>query len=177
MPAKVTKQYKPGKPFIQNLPASAMQGSSRYLMAIANVLAESVRDMIKYQLALRPPTSEEFTQWKKRHGFDTRTLVMTKEYMNSIIVFEAPIGNKKNYYAVSVGVVDKPHSRAKVAMSLLAKWLEYGTKHMPARPHWRVVWEGFRVRIPMYSEKIRIEVMRELYAKESGVRLEYKKVT
>jgi len=174
VPYRLEKKYKAAKPFVDLIATAAMRGGSRYVRSVAYMLAEAVRDMIEYQFNLRPPISDQWRQWKETHGFDARTLVMTGEYKNSIGVIESggpkkSSGLRAGTYTISVGLPRRAHKRAGVALVQLAKWLEYGTKHMPERPHWRAVWDRFRIRIPRSAEQIRIETLRELHALEHGV--------
>jgi len=165
MPSRVTKRYKKAKPFVQGIRKAVFEGSTRYLRKVATLLAESVQDTILYQINIKPPLSDAWLERKRREGYDLRILVMTQEYVDNISVIETPTPRSRGgTFEVSVGFPNKPHSRAKVAFAQLMLWLEYGTRKMPARPHWRPVWERFKVRMPQHAERIRIEVLRDLLA-------------
>jgi hypothetical protein len=139
-------------------------------------MVETVKDIIENQLDIKPPLNEKYKEWKKRHGFDERILIMTGEYLDSICVIEkqeqpdVTKGQRKGRFSIGVGVRDKPHTRAKVAMVTLMKWLEHGTSKSPPRTHWRVVWERFRAEMPRNVERIRIEILRELHARTMGIK-------
>lgn len=78
------------------------------------------------------PLNVEYKQYKKAKGFDTRTLIKTGEYLNSIGWRRTPAGN------ISVGSRKRVHSASGLPMMKLARIHEYGSAKagIPPRPHW-----------------------------------------
>lgn len=68
--------------------------------------------------------SSKWSDYKSSHGLDPRTLIATGEYLESFKVTR--IGTR----------TWKLHPEGQEE---LAEWLEYGTRTMPARPHWYYV--------------------------------------
>lgn len=151
------------------------------MQQVAYLVTETVKDLILNQFGEWPPLTPKYLAWKKRHGYDERILIMTKQYVDSMSVIrmmnepDPGTKKKKGRYMVGVGVKEGFHRRAKVALGQLMRWLEYGTSGagkkggMPPRPHWRIVWERFRVEMPRHAERIRLEILRELFSKKYGV--------
>lgn len=75
--------------------------------------------------------TKDWAAKKRRMGLDPRILIADGEYVGSIFSGQTSTGF----------FVSTPDSMAK-----LAGWLEFGTRRMTARPHWRPVmaWAGRR---------------------------------
>ena len=82
------------------------------------------------------PLSYKYLDWKKTTGLDQRTFIATGEYVDSIKVFKF-YNKAKDSIGYVVGLPHKKHTMSNLYLDDLAKVLEYGTKTMPARPHWR----------------------------------------
>jgi hypothetical protein len=74
--------------------------------------------------------NEQYLQWKIRMGYDRRILIRTGDYLDAITVVRQGRGAR-------VDIDTSARTMNNIPMTLLAKWLEYGTRKMPARPHWR----------------------------------------
>jgi len=96
--------------------------------------AEIVRDRIKTGILTQSfrlkPLTKRYLKWKIRHGYDQRILIRTGHYVQSIIVRDTARGS-------AVDVDPKARTFNGQPMWKLAHWLEYGTKRMDPRPHWR----------------------------------------
>lgn len=173
--AKLRRTVTSAKPFIAAIPGSIARGGAKYLQQVAYLITETVRDIILNQFGEWPPLNPEYLARKKKLGYDERILIATGQYVKALTVIkvmeEPKEGTKgsKGIYRVGVGVRENATRRARVAMGQLMKWLEYGTTRMPPRAHWRPVWEQFRVEMPRHAERIRLEILRDLFARKYGV--------
>ncbi len=77
------------------------------------------------------PLSEKYRRYKLRKGLDTRTLLAYHYYVNSITAYRSG-----NDWVVGAKPFQK-HPKTGIPMEKLARFLEFGTRRMPARPHWR----------------------------------------
>lgn len=85
------------------------------------------------------PLSPGYARWKRRRGLDPRILIATGLYVQSIGArpYSAAFGGRQTDTEAWV-VSPAPGARhGKLALSTLGLWLEYGTRRMPARPHFR----------------------------------------
>ena len=106
---------------------SGLQGgldamSSRVTEKIARTAVKRVRRAILQKMLDLAPASPAWLAYKARHGLDSRTLVASKQYvqsMKAVRIDEKSWGVEADYD--------------------LYKFHEYGTKNMPARPHWTPV--------------------------------------
>jgi|DewCreStandDraft_5_1066085.scaffolds.fasta_scaffold24393_2 ribosomal protein S30 len=118
---------------------------------VAEKMAERVKAHIeKQEPRLKwKPLSKAYLRRKIRLGYDKRILIASGQYIDSIYVYRSD-------KAYVVGVRPRIHMGAKglseggMKMSLLAKWLEFGTRKMPARPHWRPAFFYVRKNIAKY---------------------------
>jgi hypothetical protein len=94
------------------------------------------------------PLTPDYLAWKVLKGLDPRVLMATREYVDKIGVYEDKSGSRY------VGIPDENHTPAKeqgVAIPLrdLAKWLEFGTIRMVARPHYGPVHRRMMIKLPL----------------------------
>lgn len=105
-------------------------------MTEAELIAKQVRKEIRRDILRQrkkwKPLVSAYKKYKKQQGYDTRIYIMTKEFLNSIVV----IKGKTGYY---VGMKPGNHSKANIDYGLLAAILEFGSesRNIPARPLWR----------------------------------------
>jgi len=112
---------------------SVLLVSKRKLETVAKKIAADLKERIYYQKFKHVPLSEKYLKWKKKKGLDTRILIATGEYVDSIMA------KKLNDFTWKVGVPDKVHKGTKLPLKVLARIHEFGTSTIPARPHWRPV--------------------------------------
>ena len=77
------------------------------------------------------PLNEKYRRYKLRKGLDTRILLAYHYYINSITAYRSG-----NDWVVGTKPFQK-HPKTGLPMEKLARFLEFGTRKMPARPHWR----------------------------------------
>ena len=112
---------------------------------MAESFAGRVRDAILSQLYHWAPLSPPYVAFKKRKKLDPRTLYATGAYVNSIRA-RKQAGKTSRWV---VGPSPTGFARPNVSFKTLGVWLEFGTRYedqsvkMPARPHFRPVWEKF----------------------------------
>lgn len=100
----------------------------------------NLKGAIEGQSIPMAPLSAKWLAEKSRKGLDTRILIAFRAYIESIVM--TPTG--KGRVEVS-------------ADSKMQRLLEYGTKTMPARPHWRPAMKGAEK-----AKKQAMEVFRDI---------------
>lgn len=110
-------------------------------------IVSGVKDVIWGQLYHWKPLTEKWLKTKKKLGLSQKILIASDEYRSSIR--KKIIGNNK----LVVGVPNIRHKdyrtgkRTGITLPLLAKYLEFGTRKMPTRMHWRPVVKRERSRL------------------------------
>ena len=89
-----------------------------------------LKSVIKLQKYKWAPLQKDYLDWKKKAGRDTRTLISSGEYVNSIQVFKFGTG-------YVVGLPNKKHKDSNLPLGELMKIIEFGTLRTPPRPHFR----------------------------------------
>jgi hypothetical protein len=124
---------------------------------MAEEFADDLKALITRQLIAWVPLSPGYTKRKRMLGLDPRILIATGRYVSSI----QPIAQKDGSWIVSVP--DTPlRAGSKYTLKDLARWLEYGTRNMPARPHWRPARNLWRTKIVQMKEKLKFNMVQEL---------------
>jgi hypothetical protein len=98
----------------------------------ARIAAEALKRGIYGQRYGHHPLARSYRTWKRKHGLDSRILIATGEYVRSITAY------RQNATTWIAGPLPGTTTTGGFAMTTLALWLEYGTRHMPARPHYRI---------------------------------------
>ena len=138
MPVRIKvrgRNYQPAKRIKQKLREEGKRLGRGFDKYIAEKIMETAKIAILEQRwsSKWQPLSPEYLEWKKKKGLDTRILIATGQYLDSFKVYRS--GNSW------VAGVDKERLHyfegKTVRMGDLAKWLEFGTRKMPPRPHWR----------------------------------------
>jgi hypothetical protein len=97
-----------------------------------------VQNIWNQRFALKP-LAPKYLKWKAMNGRDTRILISTGKYVDSIRMWKVMRGKVQ---VIQVGVYPNkrfaPRGNANVGVRIVdvARWLEYGTTKMPARPVW-----------------------------------------
>jgi len=130
---------------------------------MAQEFADDLKAIIERQLIAWVPLSPNYARRKRMLGMDPRILIATGRYVNSIQPIEQPDGT----WVVSVPA-EPLHAGSKYTLKDLARWLEYGTLHMPPRPHWRPAMNIWRTKIYQVRRRVRHDLVREL--KKAGYR-------
>lgn len=167
MAVKVTKRTKTVKSIVSVFKDAVATGSAQQLKQQSEAIAKLVKDVIYQQLFKLHPLSHKYFMEKVRKGLDLRILIATGDYVKSIKVIRAE--DKELGVIYQVGFPKRLHKTSKVTFEQLANWLEFGTKKMPARPHWRVVWARVKVNFMKgYIKDIRVAVLNEFRRNAKG---------
>lgn len=105
----------------------------------ADRMVKDLRTAISDQTLRLKPLSRPYKKWKKKMGLDPRILIATGKLLNAYMVSALPSGRG---YVVSVA----RRKQNGVWLSTIDRAHEYGTGHLPARPHWRPVIAKFKTR-------------------------------
>lgn len=141
--------FKYGAIFSNVLATSVMPVLRIESIKLAEKMRKEVIRRIRQQVGLQPPLSPRYAKRKWRYGYGADTLIMTEQYVNSIVVIPTeygatvgvknithwtPILNEKGHKqrASRYGKVrERGYASYKgekgVPMIKLAEWLEYGT--------------------------------------------------
>lgn len=112
--------------------------------------SQAVKAGIEAQAFGHAPLNKDYREQKKNKGLDSRILIATGQYVRSITYWKE---GKGSWVA---GIRRGATHSGGVDMAQLGKWLEYGTKNMPARPHFRPIAREMRKGIKKgYSTAIR----------------------
>ena len=147
------------QPFL-NKGLMALQGLGEEM---ANQFADDLRQIISRQLISWVPLSSGYAIRKRTLGLDPRILIATGRYVNSIQAMQQKDGGW------IVSIPDEPlRPGSKHTLKDLARWLEYGTLRMPARPHWRPAQNIWRTKIYQMKRRLHFDLVQEL--KRAGYR-------
>ena len=138
----------------------SLRGVSRDM---AEEFADDLRTIISRQLISWVPLSKEYAKRKRILGLDPRILIATGRYIESI----TPVQNPDGSWVVSVPA-EPLRPGSKHTLKDLARWLEYGTRTMPARPHWRPAMQIWRTKIYQVRRRVRHDIVQEM--KKAGFR-------
>jgi hypothetical protein len=124
---------------------------------MAKEFADDLKELIERQLFAWVPLSSGYARYKRRMGLDPRILIATGRYVNSI----EPQPDGKGGWVI--GVPDEPLSPgSRYTLKDLARWLEFGTQHMPARPHWRPAMNIWRTKIYQVKRRVRHDLVQQM---------------
>lgn len=130
---------------------------SSLLREFGKKVEQELRRRIKQQKLEVPGLTPAYLAEKARRKWSLKTLIRTGGYMNSIRA-QYTNGSLK---LLPVG--EDPISGVKY--SEIARHLEFGTRRMPARPHWRpmIPWakKAFSKYIRSWAEKVLAEVIED----------------
>jgi hypothetical protein len=124
---------------------------------LAAEFADDLKSIISRQLIAWVPLSPVYKKRKRILGLDPRILIATGRYVASI----QPVQQDDGSWVVSVP--DEPlRPGSKYTLKDLARWLEYGTETMPARPHWRPAQNVWRTKIYQMKRRLHFDLVNEL---------------
>ncbi len=130
--------------FISVFKKTVAYTTDRHFHAFLRRMHDELRRRIAAGDFRHQPLSKRYQAWKKRKNLKPNTLQATDQYRDAIQIYERvdPLTGQK------VKVLGLPVRRShesenysgkirEVDYHELAHWLEFGTKEMPPRPHWR----------------------------------------
>lgn len=123
------------------------QIGDEYLEKSAEMYQKELYNLIDTQGYRWKKLSDVYLAMKKRKNLDTRTLIATGEYLESIEVGDVDNVNGKRY--IYVGVSPNAIHTSGIKMQALAEIHEYGSRDgkIPPRPHYRPAWTKVRPKI------------------------------
>lgn len=107
-------------------------------------IAERVKSLIASQSIYLESLDTEYLAQKKSEGRDSRTLISSGEFLDSIEVINIEV--KDNGIEVFIGVGDGM-TETWIPMKELAYYIEYGTENQPARMPFARSWEEMKAEI------------------------------
>lgn len=126
-------------------------------VSLANELKRAI-DTQRYKSSKWPPLSVSYTSYKKRHRLKLRIWEATGYLKHHIHIFRQ--GSN-----LVVGFQEKDvYPRSRVRLNLIAKYIEYGTNKIPARPLFRPILLQVRKHIAQYFKRYLRDL--SLYKKE-----------
>ena len=145
--------YNPGKNSLRKF-LSAEQYKDFQIYMSEQLLNEFVRaiDNQRYAMKSWPPLSVTYRTWKKKHKLSLNIWEATGYLKDNMKIFKK--GN-----LIAVGFMQKdtyPNSSLKV--NQVARYVEYGTVKMPARPLFRPITEYMRKNVNRYYKKYQKEL-------------------
>ncbi len=131
--------------------------------ALAEEFADDLKRIIEQQAFAWVPLSSGYARKKQMLGQDPRILIATGAYVNAIQAVQTATGD----WEVAVPATPLPNS-SKHTLRDLAMWLEFGTQHMPARPHWRPALALWKTKT--YRAKAQLKHATATYLRRRGFR-------
>lgn len=142
-----------GQKFMEVFKKAAYVRATKKMEKIAAQIVKELKDVLNNQRYNWAPLRAAYLRWKIDHQLDTRILIATGLYRDSITWW------KKGGY-ISVGVPPDKKTKEGVPLWLIAKVHEFGTRTIPSRPLWRPVLAKFL----QGSRQFRMEYNREVNA-------------
>lgn len=137
--------------FITAFKKEAQLRASKLIRELAEDLAEEAKDIILEQRYNWESLSSGYLAYKLRVGLDPRILIATGEYVDE------GIGHYEKDGIIFVGPMPGIHEPSGVPYVKLARWFEYGTETMPARPLWGPLYRVALKRNKKLRKKIRAD--------------------
>jgi phage gpG-like protein len=140
------------KDWIPELQGKIMEAGHDEIEKASHHLCNLVKLAIQTQAYKWKPLTERYIKWKKHKELDTRILIATGEYVQSIQVTQNEDGDLEDV-TYTVGLPDKIHVSSNLPIRKLAAIHEFGAPKakIPARPVWRPTWQ---LAMPEIKEKV-----------------------
>jgi hypothetical protein len=137
--------------FLSSLQQQLPEVVSGVVEDIANDVVEGIKSNIENQSYKHKPLTPNYKRYKILHGLDSRILIRTKFYLNKINVFSGKI---KNEFLYHIGVSKLEEYSDGKKLYDIAKWLEYGTTKMVARPIYAPELKNIKENLSVYIKFI-----------------------
>jgi hypothetical protein len=119
----------------------------------ADKFLADLKEAIESQTLNMKPLNRKYKAWKIRKGLDPRILIATGKLLAAYQVQKLPPGHGDGY------VINVARRKQRgVWLSTIDRAHEYGTGHLPARPHWRPVIAKFKIR----KQEVALRISQEL---------------
>ncbi len=125
-------------------------------------LMNKVKNALLNQTIRHKPLSPAYLEQKRRQGLDTRILIATGDYVESITVTKEKI-RKRTVWRIGVPE-NKIHAPSGLPYKILARIHEFGSKkrNIPARPHWRPVYSAYIREFPKTLKTVKKDMVRDV---------------
>lgn len=167
---------KRARDFVEKLRERLGKASDDEVKKAAYDFVNHLKNTVYQQRYKWTPLSEEYLQWKRKKGRDTRILLATHEYIQSIRVIRNEVGSwhdetKVIYY--EIGLPDIVHRDSGMPLRKLAAIHEFGVpkRNIPARPLWQPAMKEFsKSTSKKVLKRIKVRALKEakILSKEIG---------
>ncbi len=145
---------------LESVPTEVM---NRLLREDAERLADAVISEIQAQPSNWPPLNPDYLAHKLAVGLSPEMLKATEDYVGSIGVQRIYKG--KTRVRIYVGVPNLDHRTAKMNYNDLGRIHEFGTRKIPARPHWGPAYWKWKASIPHFIHRMSSQIGNRTYLK------------
>lgn len=125
--------------------------------------AADLTRLVEQQAFAWVPLSDGYARKKQMLGLDPRILIATGRYVKSF----QPIQDASGQWVVGIPATPL-HAGSRHTLRDLARWLEFGTRTMPARPHWRPAMALWKTK--SYQVKLSLKHGVRTYLRRRGFR-------
>lgn len=144
----INRSWNPGVRFIKD--KQELRDFHYYIANRYSYLIKKAIDTQRYRQKWADLTPK-YLQWKSKHGLSEKIWEATGELKNAIRVYRQGI-----HYRVGFDRRRK-HRHSRVKYTNLARYLEYGTRNMPARPLFRNIYNYMSKNIRMYYKNFKLQ--------------------
>ena len=118
------------------LPDIIRNTGEAFIKSLASDTAKEIKHRIVTQSYKHVPLTSNYKRWKKKKGYDPRILIRTRFLLDNIGSFKDSVNKAGIIYTVGVKDIGYPDGKR---LQTIARYLEYGTSRMPARPIFRTL--------------------------------------
>jgi hypothetical protein len=152
MPRPVIPPFKQVAALIQrSVKTVVVPAITREVEAEAARFQRTIR-MQRFPAIRRIPLSPRWAAFKRRKGLDSRTLIATGHYvrnLRAVHVFDRRMRAHTWHVGAPAGMRARTpdNKTANITLQELAAVQEFGSRTVPARPHWRPFWTAANMRM------------------------------
>jgi len=146
--------------FISVFKKEAIMLANKTSHDFADDIVKEAKEIIKKQKYKWAPLNEKYLEHKKKKGLDERILMATGDYVDK------GIGKWEKDGRLFVGPVPGIHKPSGLPYQLIARYFEYGTWKMPARPLWRPLISSLLRKQKKYRKKYDAAIRRAMKKQE-----------
>jgi len=121
----------------------AQQGVRQVAEDARDKLVEGIKEQV-FQSFRQFPLADETVARKERLGLDGRVMMATGHYVNSIKVVQEDENTFRVGFEEGEKAVDEQGRPVDIELDQVARAHEFGTSTLPARPHWRPVFDEIK---------------------------------
>jgi hypothetical protein len=165
--------------FITIFKQEAVLAADAINVAMAKAIAKGVKDVIRNQKYNWAPLSESWADRKDYLELDPRTLIASGAYLKAIGWWKSAggvhVGVRPNKlhpgHPIEPGGEPEPKfwRGEQLTIRQIARWLEFGTRKMPARPVWRPFLANFLKQRPGYRRRYHALVLTNMAKRAVGL--------